>query len=471
MANIFLNKGATLAGIKNPHEAITAFDQAIRWTLEPEGANARTIAAKALFNKAVVFYKENFPVEAKAAFQELERRFGDADEPEIRKLILEGKAIRENPHRGFDVIVSDTAAIDLRTYLDRRRAEGEENNIHSIFEIVPESFRDLKSNQPNNMGASDGSVHHIASDPFELDLEAFLKTRYRRALIQPTVVPLLGGLFYSTGLLRPPRSLLAKCLLGVGAVAWGAYWIRKLREARLVKSYLDMHRAQITQRAQEEAHLHQKAARILLECREQSRPFALLLRNFDLEAYQQTGPATIRKRAIRERIRFNLSNQGNVETRLASALRGRLPILGIANPSVHRSDYRHAVPKISLPFDRWQEALHGLVQDASFIVVDLDRLSPGVSFELQTILQHNKQQRTVIVLSDPSREPETDPATYKLQTLYGVDSARPEPLDLSGPELSQFPRVIREAEVPFADLDGSPLFVDLLSPNSHDSQQ
>jgi hypothetical protein len=195
----------------------------------------------------------------------------------------------------------------------------------------------------------------------------------------------------------------------------------------------------------------------------------ILLRNFDLEAYQQTGPALLRKRAIRERIRFNMSNQGKVEICLASALRGRLPILGIANPSVHRSDYRHAVPKVSLPFDRWQEVLHGLVQDASLIVMDLDRLSPGVSFELRTILQHNKQQRTVIVLSDPSRQPETDANVQNLYALRGIDIERPEPLDLSGPELSQFPRVIRESEVPFADLDGSPLFSDLLPPRSNGS--
>jgi tetratricopeptide (TPR) repeat protein len=150
--------------------------------------------------------------------------------------------------------------------------------------------------------------------------------------------------------------------------------------------------------------------------------------------------------------------------RLAQALAGRVPVLGIANPSnFHPTG--DVVPKLELPDDSWKEILHTLVRSASLIVIEARHFSPGVAYELNTIREHDKQDFAIVVVL---RKGSDDTDRIRLirelaEILIESDVAPPEQLSKQSEQLIDFPRVVNEDEVPFDNLDSSPYFADILA--------
>jgi hypothetical protein len=168
------------------------------------------------------------------------------------------------------------------------------------------------------------------------------------------ILSTIGASLLAVGLFRVPCWHIGRVLAVAAAAGCGWYSYRKLRAARVRKEYVNLHREQVRERADRAARLHQRAVEILAECQEKNSAFALSLRNFDVEAFEWILPAL---KGLIQRVRFHHGDRGVVETQIAAALAGRLPIVGIANAVLLQPDDQDFIPKLELPGDRWRETL------------------------------------------------------------------------------------------------------------------
>src|SRR5260221_8888123 len=140
----------------------------------------------------------------------------------------------------------------------------------------------------------------------------------------------------------------------------------------------------ITNIARGEAEeLHREAAMIMHDYQATKRPFALYLRSFEAEAYFYFSPDCVPGRDGGT-VTTTLLGPSSVEEKIISGLRGRLPLLAIANPAqliVARGD----IPRLQLPNEGWQQIAQNLIEYAHVIVMDCDALAPGVVWEIETI--------------------------------------------------------------------------------------
>ncbi|HEV2840952.1 MAG TPA: tetratricopeptide repeat protein [Chthoniobacterales bacterium] len=209
------------------------------------------------------------------------------------------------------------------------------------------------------------------------------------------------------------------------------------------------------------AKSHGAAALIMHDYNETKRPFVLFLRSFEVEAYDYVSPEG--SSPGERKFATTLAGPNSVEEKVAAALRGRLAVLGLANPS-QLNTTRGLIPRLQLPTEGWQEVVRNLVEYAHFIVIDCDSLAPGVMWELETIRAANRQGATVIVLpSSGDSDPGEGTLQQVAQILGGVTVVKRERPSKEMPEFSAFERVATEDEIPFDNLDGSPLFADLLA--------
>lgn len=187
---------------------------------------------------------------------------------------------------------------------------------------------------------------------------------------------------------------------------------------------------------------HREAASILAEHQSSGQPYALFLRNFDMEIEEEvrlhpteSGPQNFIVR--RENVAF--------EENLGRALKDHFPIIAAANPKMHyRSD---GVPKLSITEEKWEKALDDVVSGASLIVLFVGRLTLGVSLEAEMILANDKEAETIVVLSDAAH----DQLAYELF----LDLRR---LDAGAPRI----RIVRESEVCFDNIEHSPSIGNLI---------
>jgi hypothetical protein len=238
---------------------------------------------------------------------------------------------------------------------------------------------------------------------------------------------------------------------GVYSIVEGKPARMSRRERRQLQRY---HEEGARRQQASDARLHQQAEQVLSEYRTRGRPFALFLRNFDLEAYQarsQSGGVLI----------VQQDEPGDVEPKLATALRGRLPVIGIANPSLVRPDFVHAIPKLLVADEHWRDVLSRLLLAADLVVMHLEQVTPGVAAELAAILELQRQDVVVIVLRSRPAEEQEDGLAEGLMTFYGMD--RPQAAT-PGPELlRRFPHVVLADEQPLEQLDAWPPFAELLA--------
>jgi tetratricopeptide (TPR) repeat protein len=115
-------------------------------------------------------------------------------------------------------------------------------------------------------------------------------------------------------------------------------------------------------------------------------------------------------------------------------------------------------PRLELPNELWRAVLLELVSGASFIVMSVEDLSPGVLNELQTIGWLGQQHYTLVVLATS----EKDPLQEGITRFYGVAGKASQSRDEIRERLAAFPMIINEEEMPFDDLRRAPEWAALL---------
>jgi tetratricopeptide (TPR) repeat protein len=176
----------------------------------------------------------------------------------------------------------------------------------------------------------------------------------------------------------------------------------------------------------------EQAREIVRRYVEDGAPFAVYLRSFELEAYDYLKPAT---EADPQARLFGVETGGasGLEQRLAG-----LPVtfVAVANPSRVVPGAVH-IPRLRLPDRDWLTVVEWLVRAASFVVLELGALAPGVRQELDAIDRSKRRADTVIVLDETDRFP----LERRLLETMGAtipDHPRPDAETLAG-----YPRVLQ----------------------------
>ena len=308
-------------------------------------------------------------------------------------------------------------------------------------------------------------VTHVETHPSTAALYAEVaryKLKWLGLIFLPAIPPFAIVILLITKVIRLPGSQLLNGLL---VLAYGFCWalliLLGLKYRAYARSMEDGLKKITSQDIHENRWQHEAALKILSDYKK-GLPFVLFLRNFDIESYDRLSPKP-RKRGELEALLSVSKPPGATEEKLAGALANRAAILGLANPS-NVIPSRSIVPKLQLPKENWRTSLLDLVDAATIIVVDLEELSDSIRFELNTILEHQAQDRTVIIL--PSNNPKVAENDIALEQavgqLYRVSTPAFESAEVLRRVLSSFPRVACQDEVPWDNLDASPLFADLL---------
>ena len=174
---------------------------------------------------------------------------------------------------------------------------------------------------------------------------------------------------------------------------------------------------------------HDQAMRIIDAYNQETKLFALLLRNFDSEVQQ----------AIKDPFFERITPHREWQRKLSAALHP-LPLIKIANRS-DLSPAPDAAPAILLHTESWRDQIAGVIERAALIIVDFDHASESIDYELLEILEQRKQYVTVLIL--PSDRTSV-------------------PVELPSDLIARFSRVVREDEIPYDDLQNCPAFSSLL---------
>ena len=143
---------------------------------------------------------------------------------------------------------------------------------------------------------------------------------------------------------------------------------------------------------------HAKAAEILYKYRQAGQPFALLLRSFDVEALSRD----IHTRLLPDSnfdeytATFMSMRARSVEEALISK---HVQTITIGNSADYHVSLDEQIPRLFLDPAHWIEVVKPLIAAAYFIVARVDRLSPGMTLELDLIGSCDRQEDTVVVLS------------------------------------------------------------------------
>jgi tetratricopeptide (TPR) repeat protein len=195
----------------------------------------------------------------------------------------------------------------------------------------------------------------------------------------------------------------------------------------------------------------ERAQSILRRQEQHGEPFALYLRNFDLEAraFQSSitgGPAV-----------WHPTTPNTIAERLAKSLAGKISLVGIRNTTVDRSPFE-GIPTLSCSDETWKAVVHDLIRHSAFVVLDVERMTLGVSIEIRLLIDARAQAKTVVVLEDQTNDEEFD----GLEAVMGDTVVRAPLTDESAESLLSFRRVVHQSDIRFDDLTSQPQFADLL---------
>jgi tetratricopeptide (TPR) repeat protein len=423
--------------------ALETLDEVVQRLANDRDTAAHVLVASAMFNKGVALRYARQTEAAASAFDEVARRFGDENALELSFWVALAFY-----NKGFvfaDAGRANDAVAAFDTFMDRFHQSSDLRIRQRVADALYHEVRLLIT-----LGQTER-----AQSVFESLLREFGDSP--EPGIEQVIVQLVR---LTQGKFDPFR--LAHHAADVSQPPEKAEYDRAIpdqsRAAQVYQETLDSHRKVVQSQAARDAALHAEAMNIVTAYRDRLEPFALFLRNFDIEAYQRigTGPEGA------QQILFTTTPHPRIETKVAAALAGRLPVLGIANPLVSlRPDYQHAIPKLGLANESWRIAMHELIATASLIVMELTKLSPGVFNELRIIGWYGKQNSTVIIVSED--EGEQDPLTLGLKQFFHIAQEPRQSLEQIRAQLSAFPRVVLEEEVRFDELASSPPFADLLA--------
>jgi hypothetical protein len=138
-------------------------------------------------------------------------------------------------------------------------------------------------------------------------------------------------------------------------------------------------------------------------------PYAIYLRDFARESNIGDVVAAFPYALPREQITKR-------EAAILKEISSIIPVFGLAN---YRDMNSHpAATRVNLADTNWQTRFHRYAQHAALIVLNTDRLSPGVLYELRWIEKHDASSKLLLVL------PEGGSKALRLEFPHVRDAAR-----------------------------------------------
>lgn len=207
---------------------------------------------------------------------------------------------------------------------------------------------------------------------------------------------------------------------------------------------------------------HEQALAILREFYADGSPFCLYLKNFDKEAS------------------FNLIETGDAdrlvdivvwgdppgEPLFATTLATRLPMIGVVNiENLRPRISARALPALRVTESTWPSVVHALIHLASFIIVDIDAITPGVELELDMVVSQNKHDSCAVILTP--RKSASSPHSLMHVALAAFHPSHTPPAELldvdkSATQLSAFKNVFWLNEIHAGTLEHLPGLQELI---------
>ena len=213
---------------------------------------------------------------------------------------------------------------------------------------------------------------------------------------------------------------------------------------------------------------HERAVEVLVAYMAFGEPFALLLRSFDLEGFfrEFAAPEHLQDYGTWITLSSTAVHPTRLEQFVASEVADRVPVVSVRNMRSIGGHLTQVLPRVVLPDERWKTIVDHLVKTASFIVMDADWLSPGVAHELALVRRHHREPDTVVVL--PSVRPDSTERHLEgvfrvVGDYYSAPQSEYEPLEEGHPALAGFARVVSEDELIETGIEGSPFIADLVA--------
>jgi tetratricopeptide (TPR) repeat protein len=335
-------------------------------------------AAKAYFNKATVYRFASETDQAVVVFDELIGRFASAEDIALQRYVSmasynKGVALQD-AHRWAAAIDAFAAAIS--------RGEGAADSV--IRERVARSMFGMVQ------------CYNGLEQPTEATkvLEDFV-TRFGGAS-EPAIQKLIGPSILAIPRLLDTLPPAAHALSSSFNLAMEEDIRQQLAdEPEVLKEYLETHHHLIAGDVARAAERHAQAVAVLEEHWQHGTPFALFLRNFDLEASETQVDAG---EGMVVPISMTSGDYSDVESLVAGVFGDRIRAIGIQNPASFRPDVTQLIPKLELRNEVWEYALHVLLRHAAMIVVRLEHLTPGVGVELKAIADRKREDVAVVIL-------------------------------------------------------------------------
>jgi len=270
--------------------------------------------------------------------------------------------------------------------------------------------------------------------------------RLRRRLITGILPLALVAAALAFGLLDW-SSAVVWAVLGPVLVIYLLWWSVKLRAARtwVRMSRNDAEFSRQLGEIEHESSTHAQAYAILQGFAEHRSPFALFLRGFGPEAAESVTPDTStgmgvssKAEAISSAIMHGSSatvasagylgpsqwvittigQPSEVEKALANQAPRYIPMITVSNPAALAVRAQHDLPRLELGNDDWEVAVRLLVSAARFIVVECPALTPGLTEELEIILNRERQGDTVIVLPSAPQQQLPESWTNAIRDVF-----------------------------------------------------
>lgn len=443
VTNAVYNLGIVAREDGRPEDAIAAFDRVLSGFPDADGPSLRAQRALTLFNKGVVLRDLDQGPEALAVLHELIDRFSADNAPFVRERVARAQYISAAILWERKEIRQATA---LRAAILRRH---DEPALRELVETVRAEQRELLPRvEP---------ARHAEHSPTSRWLAAEHHRAARLRCGLPAIPPLIAAVLLLTGLVPLPSTPVAWTLALAAVATWGAYWGRLIRVAKSFEDRIPEFR-EIDRRTDDTAaELHAATEEILERYRHDGTPFALFLRNFELEARMLLGSRRRAGIGLRHYVKQSYDESAmDFENRLAHSLRDRIPLVGMANPMFDSPHLRHAIPKLAVDGRRWQDVLHRLVLAADLIIMDLTHLSDGVVTELELIRSAGAADATIVVLPAASSGEQTgddgDALMDYFTTRYGLAEPDHVAATPDSEVLAGFTRVVREDAIDLDDL-------------------
>ena len=204
---------------------------------------------------------------------------------------------------------------------------------------------------------------------------------------------------------------------------------------------------------------HEQAVRIL--SRREQEPFVLMLRSFDEVLERRKGSDAVphgSPGAVQALRLFRPDTRA--EEKLAERLSQWFPVVAVHNPSDDFPEQRTDIARLFVPEDEdWRAVIRRLVALAEYICVHVTQLTPGVTAELEAILDAGREASTAVILCDrPDDEGGVRDTMYEFFRGMGYDAPDPVAADRTDSPLDWFGQVISQTAIDYGTLDRSPPF-------------